>query len=245
MKLVVVGKGGVGKTTTAAVLARTLARSGHEVVALDCDTNPNLGLSLGIGEERAEAILAARQALDDGDGAHAPAWDEILDRFGAPAPDGVTFAVVNRIDHPDPGCPCCGLSPEQLLREVDRDDLVLLADLEAGIGTLTRLGDEHLDVVLVVVDPAAKALEVGRRAIAVARQHAPDQLLVVANRVRNDEDLAAVLAALPEDVPVFSVPEDPAVTAAEREGRAPLDAAPDAPAVRALVGLADELALAG
>ncbi|MDQ3385371.1 MAG: AAA family ATPase, partial [Actinomycetota bacterium] len=57
MKIAVVGKGGSGKTTTAAVLARTLARAGHPVVALDCDTNPNLGLSLGVGMDRTDALL--------------------------------------------------------------------------------------------------------------------------------------------------------------------------------------------
>src|SRR5438445_11064859 len=36
VKLAVVGKGGSGKTTTAAVIARTLARRGMSVVALDC-----------------------------------------------------------------------------------------------------------------------------------------------------------------------------------------------------------------
>ncbi len=51
MKVAVVGKGGSGKTTTSAVLARTLARSGLTTVALDCDTNPNLGLSLGLGSK--------------------------------------------------------------------------------------------------------------------------------------------------------------------------------------------------
>nr|MBA3956189.1 AAA family ATPase [Acidimicrobiia bacterium] len=41
MKVAVTGKGGSGKTTTSAILARTLARRGHDVVALDCDSNPN------------------------------------------------------------------------------------------------------------------------------------------------------------------------------------------------------------
>ena len=51
MKLAVVGKGGSGKTTTSSVIARTLARGGLAVVALDCDSNPNLGISLGVGDE--------------------------------------------------------------------------------------------------------------------------------------------------------------------------------------------------
>ena len=104
MKIAVVGKGGAGKTTTSAVLARTLARSGHNVVALDCDTNPNLGLSLGIGLDATEALLSLRDGIGD-DVEHARSWDAIVERFGADAPDGVRLAMVSKIEDPDFGCP--------------------------------------------------------------------------------------------------------------------------------------------
>ena len=103
MKVAVVGKGGSGKTTTSAIIARTFARSGLSVVALDCDTNPNLGISLGVGDHETERILAMRQALDEGDEEHATTWDDLVARFGSDAPDGVRLAVVSKIDHPDPG----------------------------------------------------------------------------------------------------------------------------------------------
>ncbi len=105
MKLAVVGKGGSGKTTVSAVIARTLASSGERVVALDCDSNPNLGISLGLGEDETERLIAMRQALDEGEQEHAPAWDELLDRFGSDGPDGVRLAVVTSIQNPEPGCP--------------------------------------------------------------------------------------------------------------------------------------------
>ncbi len=104
MKIAVVGKGGAGKTTTSAILARSLARSGHRVVALDCDSNPNLGLSLGIGIEATEALLSVRDGVGD-EVEHARSWDDIVDRFGADAPDGVRLAMVSKIEDPDFGCP--------------------------------------------------------------------------------------------------------------------------------------------
>lgn len=104
MKIVVAGKGGAGKTTAAAVLARTLARSGRKVVALDCDTNPNLGLSLGMGIPATEALLTLRDSIGD-EVDHARTWDEIVDRFGADGPDGVRLAVVSKIEDPNFGCP--------------------------------------------------------------------------------------------------------------------------------------------
>jgi len=103
MKIAVVGKGGSGKTTTSAVLARTIARRGGDVVALDCDTNPNLGISLGVGDLETERLLTLRDQLDEGEIEHAPTWDEIIDRFGTDAPDGVRLGVVTRIENPEPG----------------------------------------------------------------------------------------------------------------------------------------------
>ena len=103
MKIAVVGKGGSGKTTTSAVLARTLARRGGAVVALDCDTNPNLGLSLGVGDDETERLLTLRDQVDEGEGEHAVTWADILDRYGTAAPDGVRLSVITRIEDPEPG----------------------------------------------------------------------------------------------------------------------------------------------
>lgn len=105
MKIAVVGKGGSGKTTTAAVLARTAAAQGLPTVALDCDTNPTLGISLGLGEAATEHLLALRDAVDAGDAGHAQDPEDLLARFGVDAPDGVRFAVVSQIQNPEPGCP--------------------------------------------------------------------------------------------------------------------------------------------
>ncbi len=103
MKIAVVGKGGAGKTTTSAVLARSLGRRGARVVALDCDTNPNLGLSLGVGDAGTERLRTLREELDSGSAEHAPTWEDILSSYGVEAPDGVRLSVITRIENPEPG----------------------------------------------------------------------------------------------------------------------------------------------
>ena len=118
--------------------------------------------------------------------------------------------------------------------------MVVIADLEAGIGTLSRLGDQKVDAVVLVVEPTPKSIEVARRAAALAREQALGRLAVVANRVGDAGDLAAVRAAFPDDQ-VVGIPDDPAIAEADRQGLAPLDLAPDAPAVRALAELAEQL----
>ena len=105
MKVAVVGKGGSGKTTTSAVLARTFARSGRRTLALDCDSNPNLGISLGLGEAETERLVTVRDGVDAGQTEHAASGDDLVERFGVEAPDGVRLAVVSAIQNPEPGCP--------------------------------------------------------------------------------------------------------------------------------------------
>lgn len=103
MKVAVVGKGGSGKTTTSGTLARLLARQGWEVIALDCDSNPNLGISLGLSLMETERLAAVRQALDDEETEHAPSVPEMMTRFGIGGPDGVRLVVVTKIEDVKPG----------------------------------------------------------------------------------------------------------------------------------------------
>lgn len=244
MKIAVVGKGGSGKTTTSAVIARTFAHAGRSTLALDCDTNPNLGISLGIGEEATEQLISVRDAVGAGEEQHASSADDLVERFGVDGPDGVRLAVVSAIQNPEPGCPCCGISPEQMLGQLARPGRVVVADFEAGLGTIMRLHGNPVDVVVVAVEPTAKSLEVGRRAAAAVQEATLGRIVVTANRVRGDEDMARVRAAFAGVDPVM-IPDDPAIMNAERRGVAPLDAAPDAPGVRALIGLAELLLDAG
>jgi CO dehydrogenase maturation factor len=124
--------------------------------------------------------------------------------------------------------------------EFDEQDTVI-ADFEAGVGTLTRLEEQKVDTVLVVVEATPKSIEVGLRAAELAREKLLQRVVIIANRLRGDHDLQTIKAAFP-DLEVVAVPEDPKIREADRYGVAPIDHAPDAPAVRALVGLAEQLA---
>ena len=115
-----------------------------------------------------------------------------------------------------------------------------MADLEAGVGTLTRLGDAGVDKVLIIVEPTPKSVEVGSRAAAIVADKSLGEVVVVASRVQSDDDLAMIRKAFP-DHQVVPVPDDPAIVAADRDGQAPLDTAPEAPAVQALAALAGDL----
>jgi CO dehydrogenase maturation factor len=132
------------------------------------------------------------------------------------------------------------LSAEQLLSSVPESDTVIVADLEAGIGTLTRLPEASVDTTLVIVEPTPRSIDVGKRAVLVATERQQGRITVVANKVADTEDEARVRAAF-SDYDVVVVPADPVVTAADRKGASPMDIDPDAPAVNAIAGLASLL----
>lgn len=111
MRIAIAGKGGSGKTTISGTLARLLARSGRQVVAVDADSNPNLALTLGVSPDQAQTIaslprsLMERQTLPDGSVKTVFSADveEVLRDFGITGPDGVTLVVMGRVGHSGAG----------------------------------------------------------------------------------------------------------------------------------------------
>ena len=122
------------------------------------------------------------------------------------------------------------------------ESTTVVADLEAGIGTLTRLASSSVDATVVVVEPTLRSIDVARRALAVADEQRQGRVVVVANKVADDGDRARIEEAF-GDRSLVVVPEDPAVDVADRLGVSPVDHEPDAPAVSALEGLVDMLGL--
>lgn len=123
------------------------------------------------------------------------------------------------------------------------DGQVVVCDMEAGVRTLMRMAAHQLEVLVVVAEPTAKSIEVARRAQEVGRT-AARRVAVVANRVRSDEELNTIRSAL--EIPeLHFIPDDPAISRADRAGQAAIDAAPDSPGVRAIIELAGRLVADG
>ncbi|MGH9265172.1 MAG: AAA family ATPase [Acidimicrobiales bacterium] len=98
MKLGIVGKGGVGKTTLSALIAQEYANRGLRVLAIDTDSNPNLAHSLGLNADQADEIpLLPRSVVvgTGGDGAMTTA--ELINQYGAVTPSQVTLLHAMRI----------------------------------------------------------------------------------------------------------------------------------------------------
>lgn len=107
MRIAIAGKGGSGKTTISGTLARLLAQAGRQVVAVDADTNPNLATTLGLQPERIQQVVALPRSLlkrepqPDGSMVNTFLRDpiDVLDEYGARAPDGVRLIVMGAVGH--------------------------------------------------------------------------------------------------------------------------------------------------
>jgi CO dehydrogenase maturation factor len=248
LRLAVVGKGGAGKSVISATLARTLARRGHRVLALDSDTLPGLSISIGAGvadefplNAAAERNEKGRWRLVKGVGAA-----RAVQRFATDAPDGVRLLQIGKTDRR-------GLDPNrashqafyQVIHRLDDvrslDDWVIVGDLPAGPRQAAYDWAPYAQRFLLVVEPTWQSMLTARRIVRIAGTMRDDrEFSLVVNKVTDDDDVDRVQEFL--GVPLLGVvPADDAVRASERAGVALLDAAPDSPAARAIVGLAAKL----
>ena len=243
MRIAICGKGGSGKSMIAGSLARHLARRGHTVVAVDADPNPNLGISLGVPRDTVEEMKPILNALLDAGHTHndpTPLAEDLLDRYGVDAPEGIRLVATGKIERPSDACLCCGShnTTRQFFGELADDQRVVVADLEAGLNDLIWAKPGADDIVLAVSEGSEKSVDIARRAVAVAEELGVTRIIGVANRSLSDEDTASVAGQLGV-TEVFRVPEDPAVEQADHLGVAPMDADPTSPAMVAVSELAD------
>ena len=96
MKLGIVGKGGVGKTTISALICQGYADRGQRVVAIDTDSNPNLGISLGLSLDEAEAVPVIPRSLVMGTGSGMTP-EELMREYGRQTPAGVRLLSAMRV----------------------------------------------------------------------------------------------------------------------------------------------------
>lgn len=113
----------------------------------------------------------------------------------------------------------------------------IVADFEAGLGTLSRLEPNNVDTFIVVAEPTVKSLEVARRALAIISDGALGHAIMLGNRIASPED-EQMLRTIIRDESFVAVPEDAKIREADAKGVAPFDFAPEAPAVKVLRALA-------
>jgi CO dehydrogenase maturation factor len=245
MKVAVVGKGGVGKTTLAAALARRLAGLGRPVVAVDADPDGNLGAALGVPEDALpepiagmrELVLERTEARDEGAGLiykMNPRVDDLPSRF-AVAVGGVKLLVLGTVETGGKGCMCPeGAVLKALMQHLllwVPDDVIL--DMEAGLEHMGRASARGVDALIAVVEPGMRSIQTAHRVRKLAGDIGVRRTMVVANRVRHAHELERIEQAVAGQQILGVLPYCAELARADLEGRsADVDAPDFAEAVR-------------
>jgi CO dehydrogenase maturation factor len=240
VKIAISGKGGVGKTTISAGLARHWAAAGRRVVAIDADPDANLALALGATPEqdaactplsREDDLIEERTGARPGAGGMFklnPDVSDVVERCGADV-QGVTMLRMGTVERGGAGCMCAeGTFLKAFMHDllVKREDVAVL-DMEAGIEHLGRGTAESVDAFVVVVEPTQRSIQTAHAVRSLAGDLGIRDVVAVANKVRDEEDLDYLRSELGNVALLATVPESDAVRRADRDGRSPYDADPE------------------
>ena len=207
MKIAVTGKGGVGKTTFAAILSRLFADEGYRVLAVDADSDPNLALALGFPEDKMNEIVPIsemKKLVSERTNSTSesfgklfkmnPKVDDIPERYSTQF-NGVNILTMGTVDTAGMGCSC----PENVLLKRLTSHLILqnkdvvIMDMEAGIEHIGRGTAQGVNVFIVVVEPGIRSIQTYKHIKNLVKGIGSEQVFVVGNKIRNEEDKEYIL----------------------------------------------------
>lgn len=237
MKIAITGKGGVGKTTFSSTLCHVYASEGFKVLAVDADPDANLATAFGLSEETASTIRPIAELpdlIEERTGARPgsaggifklnPRVDDIPEGFGYKI-GNITLLITGKSREAATGCYC----PESVLLRrllkhmvVERDEVVVL-DMEAGIEHLTRGTAESVDAFIVVVEPGQRSIQTANTIKRMAGELGVKKILVVANKVRNDEDIEYIRKNIGEITLLGGLHFDHSIMEADMQGKPPYE----------------------
>jgi len=251
MKLAIAGKGGAGKTTLTAALARRQATLGRAVIAVDADPDGNLATALGISLSRVptpiaqmrELIRERTDARNEGPGLLFklnPAVEDLPERFSVDA-DGVRLLVLGTVESGGKGCMC----PEGTVLKALLQHLLLrvpedvILDMEAGLEHLGRASAAGVDAMITVVEPGLRSVQTAERVHRLAAEIKIRRTFVVLNQIRSSEEADILAEVLGEQTILGSIPYLGELARADLEGR-PVELT-DPGLAKAIQGIGDAL----
>ena len=240
MKVAVSGKGGVGKTTLAGVMARVLAGRGHKILAIDADPDANLASAIGVSQEelaKIKPLAQMKDLIEERTGAQKgsygayfklnPQVEDLPDRFSV-SKDGVKLMVLGTIPQGGGGCFC----PENVVLKsllahvfIERDEY-LIVDMEAGLEHLGRGTTAYMDALIVVVEPGQRSFQTARQVKSLADDLGIKRVCVVGNKVMGADDLSMMRENLSGFSFLGSMSYNEKIIEADKRGVSPYDIDP-------------------
>jgi CO dehydrogenase maturation factor len=238
IKLAISGKGGVGKTTIAALLCRAFADRGYSVLAVDADPDANLAAALGFPADVVlTPLVEMKELIEERTGAKPgttggffkinPEVHDVPEMISREK-DGVRLMVMGTVKKGGGGCICPESAVLKALMShllVYRKEAVIL-DMEAGIEHLGRGTASSVDRLIVVVEPGKRSVDTALKIVSLAGDIGLKKLALIGNKVRSDDDRAYIeRAAQGLDIIGF-LPFDAAFMSADMRGIPCWEAAP-------------------
>lgn len=156
IKIAVAGKGGVGKSTIAALLCRALVeRKTSPILSVDADPNSCLAEKLGLKADRTIGEIREelrRKPEDKPLGIGKSEWIQRLINEAVTESTGMDILVMGRQEGPDCYCYINNLLRE-CLEQIGGQYKAVVIDNEAGMEHLSRRSNGKMDVLLVVAPP--------------------------------------------------------------------------------------------
>ncbi|MBW1696341.1 MAG: AAA family ATPase [Deltaproteobacteria bacterium] len=248
MKLAISGKGGVGKTTVAALLIRTLDEMGKRVLAIDADPDANLAAAIGIADaekitpisEMEDLIYERTEAKRGSIGGFFklnPKVDDLPDALSVGF-NNIKLMRLGGVKKGGAGCIC----PESTLLKslvtyivLARDEVVVM-DMEAGIEHLGRATAKAVNRLLVVVEPGRRSIDTAGHIQKLASEIGLKQIALIGNKIRQQQDEEFLKTHLAQFDFLGFLPFDNALIEADLKGISPFDVdSPPKAAIREIV----------
>jgi CO dehydrogenase maturation factor len=193
MKIAIAGKGGVGKTSIAALcVLRLIAHGRRPVLAVDADPNTNLDAALGVKAEHTvgESRELVRQLASESAVSGVTKQQLLEQKVAESLVESQDFDLIAMGRPEGPGCYCYANSVlKDVIGQLSSQYPYLVIDNEAGLENLSRRIVQRVDLLILVSDPSQTGLQTAARLHDLSKemQIQYDTLALVVNRSRTSD----------------------------------------------------------
>ena len=252
------GKGGVGKTTIAALIVKYLVGlKNGAVLAIDADPSTNLNMALGleveftVGDIREGLLAQVKTSLTAGGAAMGALAGGLTKRdyleyeIRSSLSEGDVFDLIAMGRSEGPGCYCAvNHNLREVVDEISKNYRYVVIDNEAGMEHLSRRTTRDVQQLLVLTDPTQRGLVAAER-IASFRNDLDihiEHTGLILNRLEGGIPLPIQQRIDAMDIPLLgTVPADFGLAELEFDGKPVVQLTIDSPVFKAVTGIMNHI----
>jgi CO dehydrogenase maturation factor len=252
------GKGGVGKTTVAALIIKYLVQSQTgTVLAIDADPSSNLNMVLGlelewtVGDIREDLLAQVKDSLLAGGAAMGTIAGGMTKRdyldyqVRSSLSEGHQFDLIAMGRSEGPGCYCAvNHNLREVVDSISKNYRYIVIDNEAGMEHLSRRTTRDVQHLLVISDPSLRGIVAAERIAGFRKEldiHIDNTYLIV-NRLSGD--LPPVLQTHVDKLDIHLlgvIPADEGLAELEYSGQALVDLDDNSPVYQSVASMLQKI----